>query len=46
VGLKLNGTYQLLDYVNYVNLLGDFIYTMKKKRGTWCVVVKALCYKP
>jgi hypothetical protein len=30
VGLKLNGTLQLLDYTDGVNLLGDNIDTIKK----------------
>jgi hypothetical protein len=34
VGLKLNGTHQLLVYVDDVNLLSDDIDTMKKKPET------------
>jgi hypothetical protein len=34
VGLKLNGTHQLLAYVDDVNLLGDDIDTIKKNMGT------------
>jgi hypothetical protein len=33
VGLKLNGTSQLLVYADNVNLLGDNIYNIKKSTG-------------
>jgi hypothetical protein len=34
VGLKLNGTHQLLVYADDMNLLGDNIDTMKKNMET------------
>jgi hypothetical protein len=40
VGLKLNGTHQLLVYANDVNLLGDDIDTIKKNTQTLIDAIK------
>jgi hypothetical protein len=40
VGLKLNGTHQLLAYADDVNLLGDNIDTLKKNTETLMDVTK------
>jgi hypothetical protein len=42
VELKLNGTYQLLAYADYVDLLGDTIDTVKKYTET---LIDALVWK-
>jgi hypothetical protein len=42
VGLKLNGTHQLLTYANDVNLLGDNIGTIKKTTETLIDASKAI----
>jgi hypothetical protein len=38
MGLKLNGTHQLLAYVDDVNLLGDNIDTLKKNTNSVALV--------
>jgi hypothetical protein len=42
VGLKLNGTYQLLAYADDVNLLEDKIDTIKKYTETLIVTSKEI----
>jgi hypothetical protein len=44
VGLKLNGTHQLLAYADDVNLLGDNIETIKKNTETLVDVSKKMCH--
>jgi len=39
-GLKLNGTHQLLDHVDDVNIMGGSIHTIKKNRETSVVASK------
>jgi hypothetical protein len=43
VGLKLNGTHQLLVSAYDVNILGDNIDTMKRKRESMTLVRRLLC---
>jgi hypothetical protein len=42
VGLKLNGTQQLLNYADDVNLLGDNIHTIEKNTETLIVASKGV----
>jgi hypothetical protein len=42
VGLKLNGTHQLLAYADDVNLLGDNIDTVKKNTETLIDISKGV----
>jgi hypothetical protein len=43
VGLKLNGTHQLLAYADNVNLLGDNIEAIKKNTETLIDASKKVC---
>jgi hypothetical protein len=45
VGLKLNGTHQLLTYADDVKLLGDNIDAMKKNTETLIDISKKVCLK-
>jgi hypothetical protein len=44
VGLKLNGIYQPLAYVNDVNVLGDNIATANKVQKLYLMLVRRLVY--
>ena len=39
-GLKLNGTHQLLAYVDYVNILGGSVHTIKKNAESLVAATK------
>ena len=41
-GLKLNGTHQLLDYADDVNILGGSIHTVKEKAEALVVATKEI----
>jgi hypothetical protein len=41
-GLKLNGTYQLLDYVDDVNMLGGNVHTVKENAEALLVGSKVI----
>ena len=41
-GLKLNGTHQLLDYADAVNILGGSVHTVKKNAETLVAATKEI----
>ena len=41
-GLKLNGTYQVLVYADYVNILGGRVHTIKKNAEALVVVSREI----
>jgi len=42
VGLKLNGTYELLVYADDVNILGGSVHTVEKNTETSVLAIKQL----
>jgi len=40
--MKLNGTHQLVVYVDCVNLLGDSVHNVKENEETWYCLVRRL----
>ena len=44
-GLKLNGTHQLLDYANNVNILGGSIHIVKKNAEALVAATRGMDWK-